>query len=288
MILVLGEILFDIFPDYRRIGGAPFNFAFHLKQLGFEVAFVSRVGKDALGEKILSFVSEKGLDPGYIQVDDDHATGTVDIAVTADGDHRFSIVPDRAYDHLEWNKPLEALCAGKPQMVYFGTLIQRSPRGRAIVDQALRACPDALRFCDINLRPDCWTQSTAEAAMARAQILKLNIEELDILVPPADRNPALRAGTLLAPGVPAWSSSPGEKKELSGSRTRGHNPARNRHTPPRRIPPGRWPIPWEPEMPMPPSLLPDAWQGCRTGKPWRWPNNLQGGSARFRAPCPRT
>ena len=202
MILVLGEILFDLFPDCRRIGGAPFNFAFHLKQLGFEVAFVSRVGRDALGDEILSFIEKMEFSPGHVQVDPDHATGTVDITETPSGEHQFSIVRNRAWDHLAWNNTLKALCAAGPEMVYFGTLIQRTAKGRAIVDKTLAACPHALRFCDINLRPDCWTRQTAESAMARAHILKLNLEELDTLVPPGDRDPATRAASVLAPQGP--------------------------------------------------------------------------------------
>lgn len=200
MILVLGEILFDLFPDGRRIGGAPFNFAFHLKQLGFEVAFVSRVGRDDLGEEILSFIAEKGFDPGHIQVDPYRATGTVEIEVTGEGDHRFSILRNRAYDHLEWNGTLQSLCTSGPEMVYYGTLIQRSSKGRTIVAQILTHSPDALRFCDVNLRPDCWTRETARNAMNQAHILKLNREELDILVPPADQDPVHRAHGLLGPG----------------------------------------------------------------------------------------
>ena len=79
MILVIGEILFDTFPDYRRIGGAPFNFAFHLKKLGFPVEFVSRVGRDARGDEILHFLEQHGFDTGYIQVDPILPTGRVDI-----------------------------------------------------------------------------------------------------------------------------------------------------------------------------------------------------------------
>ena len=199
MILILGEILFDLFPGYRRIGGAPFNFAFHLRQLGFEVAFVSRVGQDALGEKIISFVREKGFNPGHIQIDPVHATGTVDISVDRDGDHRFFIVPDRAYDHLEWTAPLDALCQAGPDMVYFGTLIQRTVKGAAIVDRVLSAAGNqAQRFCDINLRPDCWTRTVVDAAILRSDILKLNLEELEILAPGPGQDSLDRALSLLS------------------------------------------------------------------------------------------
>ncbi len=199
MIIVLGEILFDKFPGYSRIGGAPFNFAFHLRQLGFDAAFVSRVGQDALGEEILSFVNEKGFDPGHIQVDPGHATGTVDITVNRDGDHRFFIVPDRAYDHLEWTDSLKLLCAEGPDMVYFGTLIQRTAKGEAMVKKVLSgAGKKALRFCDINLRPDCWTPAVVEACVKNSDILKLNTDELEILAPDPEKDDVPRALHLLA------------------------------------------------------------------------------------------
>jgi len=204
MILVLGEILFDLFPAYRRIGGAPFNFAFHLKQLGFEVAFVSRVGKDALGEEILSFVKDNGFNPRHIQVDLDHPTGTVDISVDRDGDHRFFIVPDRAYDHLEWTQDLETLCETGPAMVYFGTLIQRTPRAKALVDQILTAAGGrALHFCDINLRPGCWTRAVVDASISRSDILKLNTEELESLFPDPELDTLSMASELLSSPGPS-------------------------------------------------------------------------------------
>jgi fructokinase len=216
MILVLGEILFDLFPAYRRIGGAPFNFAFHLRQLGFDVAFVSRVGRDALGDEILSFIGEKGFDPGHIQVDPDHATGTVDITVDAGGDHQFHIVPDRAYDHIQWEDALKTLCRSQPDMVYFGTLIQRTAAGEAIVDRVLSSSGEtAQHFCDINLRPDCWTRPVAERSISRSHILKLNQEELDILAPETFGDAASRAAGLLSPGGPSLVIlTRGEKGEL--------------------------------------------------------------------------
>jgi sugar/nucleoside kinase (ribokinase family) len=85
MILAIGEILFDVFPDYRRLGGAPFNFAFHLKQLGFPVRFVSRVGEDHNGKEIRAAVKAFGFNPADLQIDSRHATGTVDVTLNNTG-----------------------------------------------------------------------------------------------------------------------------------------------------------------------------------------------------------
>lgn len=199
MILVLGEILFDCFPDHRRLGGAPFNFAFHLKQLGLDVRFASCVGNDRLGEEILTFVSDQGFSARDIQVDPDHPTGAVEIRLDHTGGHTFSILPDQAYDHMAWNTGLEAMCAEPPALVYFGTLIQRTAKGEALIRQVLDAVGQkAIKFCDINLRPDCHTPDVVAQSIARSDILKLSEEELDTLVPGDPHKIQVRAETLLA------------------------------------------------------------------------------------------
>jgi len=79
VILVIGEILFDEFPSYRRLGGAPFNFAYHLKNFGFDVRFISRIGRDDAGREILHKLELAGFDPDDIQVDEVHPTGSVNV-----------------------------------------------------------------------------------------------------------------------------------------------------------------------------------------------------------------
>ena len=180
MILVIGEILFDLFPTYKRIGGAPFNFAFHLKKLGLPVRFVSRVGNDIHGNQILDFLELNQFDTKDIQRDPEHATGTVAIDLDKDGNHTFSIISDTAYDHIAFDKNLEALCHRPWDLLYFGTLIQRTPNGAKLVQKLLsKKSRKAVGFCDINLRPDCYTRATIEASLKAADILKLNQEELE-------------------------------------------------------------------------------------------------------------
>ena len=179
MILVMGEILFDIFPDARRLGGAPFNFAFHLKRLGFDVRFVSRVGKDNLGREILDFLSDGGFDTADIQTDPDHPTGTVNISMHPDGGHAFSIVRDTAYDHMVTNDRIRKLSASRWRLFYTGTLIQRNRNNAALVRSILANKPTgAVCFCDINLRPGCYSAGTITSSLAQADILKVNEEEL--------------------------------------------------------------------------------------------------------------
>ncbi len=190
MILVIGEILFDLFPAYKRIGGAPFNFAFHLKRLGFDVRFISRVGNDDLSNEILAFLGAHEFDTGDIQTDPVHATGTVEVSMASEGSggsgesHSFSIVTDTAYDHICFDESLADLCASSPALVYFGTLIQRTRNGRALIRNCLTSAGSAsCKFCDINLRPDCYTPQVVDNAVAATNILKLSHEELDVLAP---------------------------------------------------------------------------------------------------------
>ena len=108
MILVIGEILFDLFGNNKKLSEAPFNLAFHLKKLGFPVRFVSRVGKDALGREISYFLKQHQFDLTDIQTDPDHDTGTVKVTM-ADHGHAFTITPDTAWAHLVFDKGLSTL-----------------------------------------------------------------------------------------------------------------------------------------------------------------------------------
>ena len=179
MIVVLGEVLFDIFPDGMVIGGAPFNFAYHLKKLGFPVQFVSRIGRDSMGQNILDFILSHGFDPDDIQKDDDHETGTVQVQVTDNG-HVFHITPDAAWDHLEFNGKVAELILNEPDVLYFGSLIQRTPNGGHFFKQlAGFNLGHTDVFCDINLRKNAYSRETVQSSMALCDILKLNLDELD-------------------------------------------------------------------------------------------------------------
>jgi fructokinase len=181
MILALGEILFDVFPDYRRLGGAPFNFAFHLKQLGFPVRFVSRVGEDRNGKEIRAAVKAHGFNPADLQVDSRHATGTVAVSLNDTGVPTFDILPSVAYDYIDFTPAVGSLledCA----LIYFGTLIQRTDRGFKNLQRILSARKSNTKcLYDINLRPGGYTRQVVRESLNHADLLKLNEEELDVL-----------------------------------------------------------------------------------------------------------
>jgi fructokinase len=178
MIIVIGEILIDRFPDYERIGGAPFNFAFHLMQMGLPVRLITRIGNDNDGRKISRLLRQSGFDLKDVQVDDGHATGTVGVSLDGKGVPRFDIREDAAYDHIELASVLPDN-ERAPAMIYFGTLIQRTPHGLEQVQQFLKKNASGSNcFCDINLRPPHINEEAIVPSLDHADILKLNDEEL--------------------------------------------------------------------------------------------------------------
>lgn len=184
MIIVVGEILYDLFPEGKRPGGAPFNFAFHLKKLGMEVRFVSRVGNDTFGREIMAFIQDHGFDPGDIQVDSHYPTGTVAIHMDSAKGHTFEILKNVAYDYLECDSGVQQLMMLNPDLIYFGSLIQRTGHGQDTVNTLLSIKSEGAKtFCDINLRPDCWNTDSIASSLKNADILKLNEDELYELTP---------------------------------------------------------------------------------------------------------
>ena len=178
MIVSIGEILFDQFPDYRRIGGAPFNFAAHMKGLGFDTAFVSRVGDDVNGSLLLEEVARRNLDREYIQVDTDHPTGEVLIQLDQDRNATFNILENVAYDHIEMT-PSVLSALDNADFIYFGTLIQRTEHGfSSIQDMLAMKKKNTVGMYDINLRPNCYSTRIIQESLKYTDILKLNIDEL--------------------------------------------------------------------------------------------------------------
>lgn len=181
MIIVIGEILIDRFPDYERIGGAPFNFAFHLKKLGLPVRFLSRVGNDPRGRQILDMLERNGFDADDVQIDGDHPTGTVNVTLDNQGIPQFDIVRDVAYDFLDLSS-LQSDDAADRRMIYFGTLAQRTQRGFDGIRTFLyKAGPSTDFFCDINIRPPHFRNEAVLSSLHRATILKLNDDELRLI-----------------------------------------------------------------------------------------------------------
>ena len=182
MILVIGEILFDVFPNYRRLGGAPFNFAYHLKNFGFNVRFISRIGMDDAGKEILHKLELSRFNPDDIQVDDDHPTGSVNIQLDKSGAPQFDIISDVAYDYIDFVPEYHSKLTDAAQMIYFGSLVQRSEAGYENLQTFItRNSAESLNFYDINLRPGCYNNAIVEKSLLKTDILKFNIDEVEKL-----------------------------------------------------------------------------------------------------------
>jgi fructokinase len=179
-IIGLGEVLWDLFSDGKRLGGAPFNFTFHCHQLGHAAAMVSRVGDDDLGAEIRRTIKSLGLSDTCLQEDPDHPTGTVRVQFDERGQPEYTITPEVAWDYLAWDEDLEALCAGA-RVVCFGTLAQRHTVARSTIQRALVAARNALLICDINLRQLYYNRAVVEASLHASRWAKLNEDELIVL-----------------------------------------------------------------------------------------------------------
>jgi fructokinase len=178
VIVVIGEILIDIFQDYERIGGAPFNFAFHLKKMGFPVRFFTRVGNDRYGKRIIDMLGKNGFNLADVQMDSRHPTGTVRVDLNERGIPHFDICANVAYDQLDLNIA-DVSGADDADMIYFGTLLQRTDAACRQVQRFLsHANTGARRFCDINLRPPHVNPEAVAGSLHHADLLKVNEEEL--------------------------------------------------------------------------------------------------------------
>jgi fructokinase len=178
-ILSCGEILWDLFPDGPRFGGAPANFAAHASLLGASVSVLSAVGQDTPGQEALGILKRLGIDTALIQETAAAPTGTVLVSVDSAGKPDFTIQPDAAWDRLEWSPALRNSIADF-DAVYFGTLGQRSAKSRDTIRRVLETATDhgILRVLDINLRPPFYDGTVLRESLSFASVLKLSDEEL--------------------------------------------------------------------------------------------------------------
>ena len=180
MILVVGEILFDVFEKEKQLGGAPFNFAYHLKNFGFPVRYISRIGNDTHGKEILNILEHHHFSIDDIQIDDKYDTGTVIVQLSSSGNPTFHINTDVAYDYINYLPKEHSTLIDMADFIYFGTLVQRSKQGFENIQRFMEnRRPDTVCFYDINLRPDCYSEKVILTSLEHADILKLNTQELD-------------------------------------------------------------------------------------------------------------
>ncbi|MCK4967189.1 carbohydrate kinase, partial [bacterium] len=175
-VLSYGEILWDILPTETILGGAPFNFAYRINSLGEKGIFVSRLGRDKQGEKAFESAESLGIDTSYLQWDEKYPTGKVLVSFDEGNNPDYVIVPEVAYDYIGITDKL-IIAAQSADCFSFGTLVQRSPKTRATLEQLLELSEKSIKLLDINLRKKCYTPETVTQSLKHADILKLNDDE---------------------------------------------------------------------------------------------------------------
>ena len=178
VIVGIGEILWDMLPSGKALGGAPANFAYHATRLGEEGWAVSAIGPDALGREIMDIVTEKRL-KNIISLTD-KPTGTVQVELDARGVPTYTIMEGVAWDHIPFTPEMEAL-AQRADAVCFGSLVQRMASRESVLRFLRATRPDALKVFDINLRQHYYSPEVLEESLKIADILKINDEEIRIV-----------------------------------------------------------------------------------------------------------
>lgn len=179
----IGEILWDVLPDGKKLGGAPANFAYHTSQFGLNGIAVSAVGKDNLGDEIRELLEARRLE-SHLQVND-HPTGEVDVLLDEKGVPTYDIKTDVAWDYIRYDEYLKKL-APDVTAVCFGTLAQRNDVSKAAIKSFVEAVGtnvdgQVYKVFDINLRQDFYTVDTIKESMTLCNIMKINDDELILI-----------------------------------------------------------------------------------------------------------
>jgi len=181
-IVAIGEVLWDILPGAEHLGGAPFNFALHARNLGHDVSFISAVGNDDRGRRALELMEQAGLPCRFIRRTSDHPTGTVTVSFDPSTGPQYRIHRPAAYDFPALNPAdLSALLTPPPDWIYFGTLQQMSVPARDLTRRLLDAASAARRFYDVNLRVESYTPELVRTLIQQTHVLKLSHQELPLV-----------------------------------------------------------------------------------------------------------
>jgi fructokinase len=198
-VLVVGEVLWDLFPVSIRLGGAALNFAAHTKRLQHAPLLISGIGSDELGQEAARVITTLGLDTSFLQITDRFKTGTASVHLGPGDQTSFVIQRPAAYDAVELSdSKLQQIINWQPDWFYYGTLFSTSPAGKEVLCRLLQAVPQARRFYDLNLRPGSDSPDLVIELLRAANVVKLNEEELKSIHEctglPADTEGFCRAG----------------------------------------------------------------------------------------------
>jgi fructokinase len=181
LVVGLGELLWDLLPEGRQLGGAPANIAVMSARLGSHAIVLSRVGQDQLGRDAVDTLETFPIDLGHLQVDEVHSTGSVSVTFV-DGQPGYTIAEPVAWDFLEFTPDWQQLAA-QADAVCFGTLAQRGPCSMRTVQSFLDGTkPYCVRVFDVNLRPPFYSRAVVEGSIGCATILKMNDVEVPLVL----------------------------------------------------------------------------------------------------------
>ncbi|MBR1410171.1 MAG: carbohydrate kinase [Prevotella sp.] len=178
-IVGLGEALWDVLPEGKKLGGAPANFAYHAGQFGLDTIAISALGEDKLAEETIEALKEHNLN--YLMPRVPYPTGTVQVTLTGDGIPTYDIKENVAWDNIPFTEEMEEI-AKNARAVCFGSLAQRNIVSRNNIHKFLDATPkDCVKIFDINLRQQFYTKEVIKESLQRCNILKINDEELVLI-----------------------------------------------------------------------------------------------------------
>ena len=177
-LVCFGEVLWDVLPSGKMAGGAPMNVAFQASNLGLSARMISRVGTDELGTELLNFLNAKGVSTQYVQTDPTLPTGAVHVTLNSNGSPAYKIVQPVAWDNILPDAELHDLVMEADAFV-FGSLVCRSERSKKTLLELLEVA--TLRVFDTNLRSPFYAQGLLDELLLKADIVKLNDEELSII-----------------------------------------------------------------------------------------------------------
>jgi len=177
-VVCFGEVLFDVFPDGKRVGGAPFNVAAHLTQLGNQASIISRIGEDANGSEMLSAIARLKISTDTVQMDSRLPTGLVNVSLDEEGSPSYEIKDPSAWDNIASSKSDISLVADADALV-FGSLASRGAKSKSSLLKF--ADQSKLNICDLNIRLNYYDKVLISTLLELTHVLKINDEEASLL-----------------------------------------------------------------------------------------------------------
>ncbi|GAB4287080.1 MAG: carbohydrate kinase [Ignavibacteriaceae bacterium] len=217
----IGELLFDVYPEGKKPGGAPFNFIYHIRKITGQGNFISRIGTDEYGREMIGFLRKNRIPLKFIQIDEMHPTGFAKPVLNENKVPYWFIAENSAYDFIKADESIMNLINKDTDCLYFGTLAQRHVISRSTI-RILFNKP-VKYFCDLNLRQNFYNDEILDSSLKAADILKLNEDEFQIiserLLNPADDTDRIAESLLQAYKIELLCITKGEKGSVIYTKT---------------------------------------------------------------------